>query len=327
MAQPAGRRTGGSHVRDAGGVTGIDATPTSRSAMPSGSPGPRLGVWERLRWRGLRAAARHGVDVVSTVRQGPAAGLRFGSRNASADYASGRNERMVQEAVAAHLRPGSVFFDVGANVGFFALLAARAVGPRGHVVAVEPMPGNVAALRRNLERNHVAEAEWAGPGRPAPAGAPNAVTVGVTAGAMATVTVVEAAAGLVAGRGRLGLSAHPGGNALEVTGAPDDVTGFVEVDLVTIDGLVGGGRVPPPDLVKVDTESGEAEVLRGMGEVLATHRPSVLVEVDAATVAEVDAKAAAVEGPLVAAGYRIDRLPPSYPNRRWQVVHLWASPR
>ena len=121
----------------------------------SGLSGPRPGVWERVRWRGLRIAARHGVDVVSTVRQGPAAGLRFGSRNASADYASGRNEATVQEAVAGHLRPGSVFFDVGANVGFFTLLAARAVGPRGHIVAVEPMPENVAALRRNLERNHV----------------------------------------------------------------------------------------------------------------------------------------------------------------------------
>jgi hypothetical protein len=51
-----------------------------------------------------------------------------------------------------------------------------------------------------------------------------------------------------------------------------------------------------------------------------------LVEVDAATVPEVDAKAAAVERRLSAAGYRIGRLPPSYPNRRWQVVHLWASP-
>ena len=139
-------------------------------------------------------------------------------------------------------------------------------------------------------------------------------------------TIVEAAAGPAPGRGRLGLSAHPGGNALEATGAPEDLTGFVEVDLVTIDGLVGDGRVPPPDLVKIDTESGEGEVLDGMGEVLATHRPSVLVEVDAATVAEVDAKAAAVERRLGAAGYRIGRLPPSYPNRRWQVVHLWASP-
>jgi len=295
-------------------VTTTASSPTASGR--SGPSAPRLGVWERIRWRGLRVAARHGVDVVSTVRQGPAAGLRFGSRNASADYASGRNERTVQEAVAAHLRPGSVFFDVGSNVGFFALLAARAVGPRGHVVAVEPMPENVAALRRNLERNHVPHGHLG-------------VTAGVgSSGAepMGTVTIVEAAAGPAPGRGRLGLSAHPGGNALEVTGAPGDLTGFVEVDLVTIDGLVGDGRVPPPDLVKIDTESGEAEVLDGMVDVLATHRPSVLVEVDAATVTEVDAKAGAVERRLGAAGYRIGRLPPSYPNRRWQVVHLWASP-
>jgi FkbM family methyltransferase len=267
--------------------------PADSAAAGSARPSP----WERLRWRALRFGARHGVDVVSTVRSGPAAGLRFGSVNASADYSSGRNERWVQEAVAGALRPGSVFFDVGANVGFFALLAARAVGPRGRVVAVEPMPANAAALRRNVERN----------------GEHN-------------VTVVEAAAGREPGRGRLGLSTHPGGNALESTGAPTDVTGFVEVDVVTIDDLVQGGQAPPPSLVKIDTESGEAEVIEGMGRVLATHRPSVLIELDAATVAEVDDKAAGVEGLLAPAGYRVGRLQPSYPNRRWQVVHLWAEP-
>ncbi|HXP93860.1 MAG TPA: FkbM family methyltransferase [Candidatus Binatia bacterium] len=51
------------------------------------------------------------------------------------------------------LEPGDVFVDVGANVGYFTLLAARAVGPAGSVVAIEPAPSTFAALCSNLERN------------------------------------------------------------------------------------------------------------------------------------------------------------------------------
>ena len=53
----------------------------------------------------------------------------------------------------AAIRPGSTVVDVGANVGYMTLLAARAAGPDGVVVAVEPEPANVALLRANLWLN------------------------------------------------------------------------------------------------------------------------------------------------------------------------------
>ncbi len=51
------------------------------------------------------------------------------------------------------LAHGSVAVDVGANIGYMTLLAARAVGPTGTVIAVEPHPDNVALLRANIDRN------------------------------------------------------------------------------------------------------------------------------------------------------------------------------
>lgn len=51
------------------------------------------------------------------------------------------------------LRPGDVFVDVGANIGFFSLLAAQAVGKAGRVVAVEASPGIFAILQGNLALN------------------------------------------------------------------------------------------------------------------------------------------------------------------------------
>lgn len=55
--------------------------------------------------------------------------------------------------VDATLRPGDTFVDIGSNVGFFALRAARIVGPRGRAFAFEPEPDICEALRRSAEAN------------------------------------------------------------------------------------------------------------------------------------------------------------------------------
>lgn len=47
--------------------------------------------------------------------------------------------------------PGDTVIDVGANVGFFSILAASLVGPTGLVVAIEPQPDTFAQLQRNIE--------------------------------------------------------------------------------------------------------------------------------------------------------------------------------
>lgn len=60
--------------------------------------------------------------------------------------------------VSSLLRQGDVFVDVGANVGYFTLIASDAVGKTGKVFAFEPEPNNFALLRKNAEVNHCANA-------------------------------------------------------------------------------------------------------------------------------------------------------------------------
>ena len=55
------------------------------------------------------------------------------------------------------VRPGDVVWDVGANVGVYALLAARLLGEEGTVVAVEPGYANFAALCDNIVLNGLSE--------------------------------------------------------------------------------------------------------------------------------------------------------------------------
>lgn len=54
------------------------------------------------------------------------------------------------------LRPGSVFVDVGANLGYYSLGANRRVGHGGQVFAFEPNPTTLTRLRRNVDLSQAA---------------------------------------------------------------------------------------------------------------------------------------------------------------------------
>src|SRR4051812_36357932 len=55
------------------------------------------------------------------------------------------------------IRPGDVVVDVGGHIGYYTLLAARAVGATGHVYAFEPERGNFALLAENVAANGYAD--------------------------------------------------------------------------------------------------------------------------------------------------------------------------
>jgi FkbM family methyltransferase len=69
-------------------------------------------------------------------------------------YMFGTWEPNLTNWLRSRLRPGDTFVDVGANIGYYSLLAAGLVGTRGRVVAVEASPAAYRELQANLERNH-----------------------------------------------------------------------------------------------------------------------------------------------------------------------------
>src|SRR3954447_8262154 len=58
----------------------------------------------------------------------------------------------------ALIRPGATVLDIGAHVGYYTLLSARAAGRRGRVIAFEPHPANAGLLRVNVQRNRLGKA-------------------------------------------------------------------------------------------------------------------------------------------------------------------------
>jgi len=232
------------------------------------------------------------------VKVGVGAGLRFDPGPSNPAYARGDNETPVQAALAEHVRPGSVVVDIGANVGFFTVLAARLVGPEGRVIAFEPVPTNARYVRRNAALNGFHQ-----------------------------VTVIERAVADRGGTAELVLAAYAGGAALRSAGPPPDATTSIVVDVTTLDEAVARGEIPPPDVVKIDVEGAEAAVLRGMAETMRTHRPVIICEVDDGDPTRFDEKHQTCAAIVEAAGYDIVPLERSYHGGSWIVGHFVGIPR
>ncbi len=191
--------------------------------------------------RALRAPLRMVPrDRPLRVLSGVLAGARWISTSHTHGCWLGIYERRLQHDLASILRPGDTFFDVGANVGFFTLLASRLVTPAGRVVAFEPLRRNLRLLERHLELNGVGN-----------------------------VTVVSAAAAEKAGSGFLSTNQSPAQGALTATG--------IEVSTVSLDEVVERGEAPPPSAMKIDVEGAETRVLEGAREVLGRWHPTVFL--------------------------------------------------
>jgi FkbM family methyltransferase len=199
-------------------------------------------IWSRasrpLRWRP--------VPILS----GPGRGLRINLHGSAVAFATGTAERPLQSALLSELRPGATFFDVGANVGFMTIIAARLVGPAGRVVAFEPVPENVAAIRENLALNGI---DW--------------------------VDVHETAVARQAGSASLVVSNVSAFSRLTSVPAPSSVRETIEVAVTSIDEFLASNPQRAPDVVKIDVEGAELEVIEGMRSTLAEHRPVVLCEI------------------------------------------------
>ena len=164
----------------------------------------------------------------------------------------GRYEPELARLFLNHVQPNRDVLDVGANIGFFTIAAARRL-TTGRVLAVEPTPGAFARLRANVTLNEVE---------------PRVVLFnGVASDAegeaeLSTIADMEEYSSL---RGLV----HPSTSG--------QITDTVTVAAQTIDALVLAHELSPA-LLKIDVEGAEALVLGGARETLARYRPVVLSE-------------------------------------------------
>jgi FkbM family methyltransferase len=189
---------------------------------------------------GYRDLALAGVPLRLDVGEWTTSGLYF----ANIPY-----EPATVGYLAQHLGPGKVFADVGANSGYFTLIASGLVGPHGRVAAFEPNPAVRERLERNIERNGFSD------------------RVAVSACALSARSDERA---------QLFVPAHDGFATLVPTethahgylqGAP-----AIDVRTRTFDDWIATAGIEVVSLMKIDVEGAEAQVLAGMSAALAAGR-------------------------------------------------------
>jgi FkbM family methyltransferase len=158
-------------------------------------------------------------------------------------------ERAELECARRLARPGTTAVDVGANVGVYAVVLGRAVGPQGRVLACEPGAENLRRLGRNLALNGLENVDVRG------------------------VAVADRRGELLLQLGS-DPAYHSTVEVYEGRGAGEAAA----VEAVTLDDLWREAGSPRVSFVKVDTEGAELQVLRGAEELLAATRPALLVE-------------------------------------------------
>ena len=152
---------------------------------------------------------------------------------------SGRWEEQTSRLFKETVREGDVVVDLGANIGFFTLLASRLVGDAGRVYAFEPEPTNYSLLLKNIELN----------------GCANVVAVPKAVSDREGISV-------------LALSRRDtGAHTLRRSGLKGEFGESIAVETITVDDYFRD-REARVDVVKMDVEGAEACVFRGMRRVL-----------------------------------------------------------
>jgi FkbM family methyltransferase len=188
------------------------------------------------------------------VIRGPLKGARFVLGASSGDGGGATvyfnlSEPEQTSALVDTLKNGQVFFDIGANVGYYTILGGRRVGPQGKVFAFEPVIRNLAYLYRHTVLNKASN-----------------VTI-ISAACSDTLSLTQFSAGPNFATG------HMTNNIRLETGANEPA---FPVPTVTVDAMVQLLGVSP-DVIKIDVEGAELSVLMGAQATLRKAKPKIFL--------------------------------------------------
>ena len=181
------------------------------------------------------------VDAKIPVLQGKLRGKKWIIGSANHGCWLGTYEYEKQGMFVNRIKEGSVVYDIGANVGFYTLLASVLVGPRGKVIAFEPLPSNIYFLKEHVRLNKCSN-----------------------------VTVIDAAVSEKSGVTFFEEHTNRCMGSLSSKGS-------LEVKTICLDDFVAKGEFPPPHYMKIDVEGAELLVLTGAKSILTNYHPTIFL--------------------------------------------------
>jgi FkbM family methyltransferase len=229
--------------------------------------------WTRLcshypNWLGMPEIRLVASTRVGTVSCDPRDGVQ------STLIERGEWEPTVSETICRILKPNDVFVDIGANIGYFSLLAAQVVGEEGLVLAFEPLPETLERLLDTCRRNQ----------------ADNVLCLGLALNDSRRLVTLH-----LSDDGQVGLT------SMRAWG-----TRTRRVLSCRLDEVIEPALFKSVKLIKVDVEGAEMNVIQGMTKLFADgHRPYVICEVTDAFLRSCGASADALVEALASYGYEL----------------------
>jgi FkbM family methyltransferase len=189
------------------------------------------------------------------------------------------HERYEADLVQRLLSDDDVFWDVGANVGYFTLVAATALANRGQIIAFEPGKNAYERLSDNLALN-----------------------------AYENIRTFPMAVTDQEGEAVLHLAGDIADSSANLYQAAQAQAGQEVCRTVSLDHFLAAEGLRPPDLIKLDAEGAELAVLHGAQGLLTASPPLWLMEMEEKNLAAAGASKAAVAQFLTGCGYRAAHL-------------------
>lgn len=175
------------------------------------------------------------------------------------------------------VRPGDCLLDIGAHIGTFAVPFARFVGDTGRVIAFEANPDNFSLLRKNIDRNGLAER-------------------------------IETHRGVVTSRREpCAMHLEQGANSGMYFFPPARQGEACHAVIHLDEWLDGRADILRADLIKIDVEGAEMDVLHSCSRHMVAHRPALYVEINAKALRSFGASPSEIERHLRTHGYRLFR--------------------
>lgn len=193
-------------------------------------------------------------------------------------YLTGVYEPPTAHVISTMLSPGDTFIDVGANSGFFTLLASSQVGPTGRVLSFEPLPSMRSRIKENLSLN----------------GMENVTLYGVAlSNTVGEVNFYE------------GPQGHKGISSMRPI---SEASTILQVPTIPLDDLAD--KVQSVKLIKIDVEGAEQLVIQGMANLIAQHHPNLIIEITDQYLKPFGHNAQGLSDSLCSLGYRMYKITP-----------------
>ena len=181
-------------------------------------------------------------SVIIREIQGSKMYLDLKDKGISSDLAlDGIREPESTKMIQKILRKGNIVVDIGANIGYYALMESRLVGKDGTIYAIEPSPTNIEFLNKNIKLNNCKN-----------------------------IDVYQIGMGSKEGLVKMYISPHSNLNSL-IPLKNKKIIKVIDINTTRLDTFLEDKRYP--DLIRMDVEGYEYNIIKGMKNTLKVKKP------------------------------------------------------